>query len=127
MGLVIRIYDIASPNDFTVSIKKGDTAYPLDSGYYPCGDTVYSGGTEMITISGYTIPPGSKYTAILFDSQYWIKITDTVTDRYIIENIKTDNQSAFGCGCTPPIILSLDCDITTYDCELDLTAQFVSY
>jgi len=128
MGLVIRIYDIVSPNDFTVSIKKGDTAYPLDSGYYPCGDDVYSGGTEMITISGYTIPPGSKETLLLFDTQYWVKIVDTVTDRYIIENIKINNQAAFGdCDCTPPLIISLDCDLTSLDCELELTAEFVGF
>ena len=124
MGLVIRIYDIASPNDFTVAIKKGDTAYPLESGYYPCGDTIYSGGTELITISGYTV--GSTYTTLEFDTQYWIKLIDTDTNRYIIENIKTNNEVAFAeCNCTPPLITSLECDIDNLDCDLQLEATLV--
>jgi len=125
MGLVIRIYDIASPNDFTVSIKKGDTAYPLDSGYYPCGS--YSGGTDLITISGYTIPPGTKYTILQFDTQYWLKLVDTDTNRYIIENIKINHQAAYAdCNCTPPIITSLECDVGDLDCDLELNATFIS-
>ena len=123
MGVVIRIYDIASPNDFTVSIKMGDTAYPLDSGYYSCGGT-YSGGTELITISGYTV--GSTYTTLEFNTQYWVKLVDTVTNRYVIENIKINHQSAFApCDCTPPLITGLDCNINELDCELELEATFV--
>jgi len=122
MGLVIRIHDIASPNDFTVSIKKGDTAYPLDSGYYLCGS--YAGGTDLVNISGYTA--GSTYTTLEFDTQYWIKLIDTDTNRYIIENIKTNNEVAFAeCNCTPPLITSLECDIDNLDCDLQLEATLV--
>ena len=126
MGIVIRIYDIASPNDFTVSIKRGDTAYPLDSGFNPCGGT-YSGGTEQISISGYTVSPGTKYTSLQFDTQYWLKLVDTVTDRYIIENIKINNQIAYAdCDCSPPLIVSVECYLDELNCDLELTAAYVS-
>lgn len=108
MGLVIRIYDINSPNDFKVSIKKGDTAYPLDSGYIEY-DTIYSGGTTQIELTNITYPSG-KTENFDFNTQYWIKITDITTDRYIIENIYLHDQIAFSdCQCSPPIILSAEC------------------
>jgi len=107
MGLVIRIYDISSPNDFKLSIKKGVTAYPLDSGYLEY-DEIYSGGTTQIELTTY----GETTDILEFNTQYWIKIVDLVTNRYIIENIYLHDQIAFeGCECAPPIILTAECFI----------------
>lgn len=125
MGLVVRLYGIVSPNPFKVSIKKGDLPYPLDNGYEEYS-TTYSGGTTQIELAYYRIvPPGLKTEGFLFNQQYWVKITDLVTDRYIIENIYTNDQIAFECSCTPPLILSVECFLGDLDCNLTLTAEYV--
>ena len=125
MGLVIRLHGIVSPNSFKVSIKKGDSPYPLDSGYYD-QYTTYSGGTTQIELTYYRIvPPGLKTEGFSFNKQYWVKITDLVTGRYIIENIYTNDQIAYDCMCTPPLILSLECFLGELDCDLELTAVYV--
>lgn len=117
MGLVIRLYGIVSPNDFTVSIKAGATPYPLNSGYVQYNGT-YLGGTTQIEISGRTFS---------FNTQYWVKITDTITHRYIIENVFAHDQSAFAdCMCQAPTILTADCYLDELDCDLTLTAVVVT-
>lgn len=114
MGLTIRLYGIVSPHDFTVAIKSGSTPYPLSSGYVNYGG-IYSGGTTQIEITGSTFS---------FNTQYWVKITDVVTKRYIIENIFVNNQVAYvDCMCDAPVILSADCYIDELDCDLVLVAQ----
>jgi hypothetical protein len=92
MSLVIKLKNIVSPNPFTVSYKSGITPYPLDSGFTSYGGT-YSAGTTFVNISGVTIN---------FNITYWFKITDTVTNRYIIENIETNDPIAYTNCCPQP-------------------------
>lgn len=78
MGLTIRLHNITSPNNFTLYYKSGQTIGDLVAGFTQYGGT-YPGGTTQINISGATID---------FNIQYWIKLIDSVTNTYIIENIK---------------------------------------
>lgn len=117
MGLIVRLYGIVSPHDFTVSIKSGVTPYPLNSGFVQYNGT-YPGGTTQIEISGRTFN---------FDTQYWVKITDEVTNRYIIENVYLHNQAAYiDCVCDPPEILTVECYLDELDCDLTLTAAVIA-
>jgi hypothetical protein len=116
-GIVIRLYGIVSPHNFRVSIKKGETAYPLTTGYVTYNG-IYSGGTSQIEITGRTFN---------FNTQYWVKLTDVVTGRYIIENVYIHDKIAYSeCNCTAPVILSLKCYTDDLDCELSLSAIYVS-
>ncbi len=103
MGLVIKLNNIISPNAFTVSYKTGPNPYPLDSGFTSFGGT-YSAGTTLVVVSGITIN---------FNSTYWFKITDTVTNRYIIENIETNDPIAYTTCCEVPTGISAVCVIPT--------------
>lgn len=97
MSLVIKLKNIVSPNPFTVSYKSGLTPYPLDSGFTAYGST-YSAGTTFVNISGVTLN---------FNSTYWFKITDTVTNRYIIENIETNDPIAYMSCCPIPVATAI--------------------
>jgi len=116
-GVVLRLYGIVSPHNFRVSIKQGETAYPLASGYVNYNG-IYSGGTTQIEITGRTFN---------FNTQYWVKLTDVVTGRYIIENVYINDKIAWAdCNCTAPLILSVECYTDELDCGLSLSAVFVS-
>jgi len=116
-GVVLRLYGIVSPHNFRVSIKQGGTAYPLTSGYVNYNG-IYSGGTTQIEITGRTFN---------FNTQYWVKLTDVVTGRYIIENVYINDKIAWAdCNCTAPLILSVNCYLDDLDCGLALSAVFVS-
>ncbi len=99
MSLVIKLKNIVSPNPFTVSYKSGITPYPLDSGFTSYGGT-YSAGTTFVNISGVTLN---------FNTTYWFKITDTVTNRYIIENIETNDPIAYTNCCPQPEDINAVC------------------
>jgi hypothetical protein len=91
MGLNIRLYNINVQNTFTVSFKSGLT---LGSPY--TGFTFYNTyppRTTDITISD---------PSITYGTQYWVKIFDTVTERYIIENIFTHEECYFSCVYPTP-------------------------
>lgn len=103
MGLVIKLNNIISPNAFTVSYKTGPNPYPLDSGFTSFGGT-YSAGTTLVVVSGITIN---------FNSTYWFKITDTTTNRYIIENVETNDPIAYTTCCEVPTGISAVCVIPT--------------
>lgn len=85
MGLIIRLHNITAPNDFKVEYKNLSAPYPLDSGYIEYG--TFSGGTTQIEM----------YSDVswAFNTIYWIKITDLVTNRYIIKSIYTNDETAF--------------------------------
>ncbi len=97
MGLVIKLNNIISPNAFTVSYKTGPNPYPLDSGFTSYGGT-YSAGTTLVVVSGITIN---------FNSSYWFKITDNVTNRYIIENVETNDPIAYMSCCPIPVATAI--------------------
>lgn len=85
MGLNVKLYNIISDGSYSVRYKSGDYPYPetIDSTF-----TFYGSGLTdaSITISGLT-----------FDTQYWIKMTDETTGRYIIKNIYSHDSKAFPC------------------------------
>jgi len=78
MALELRLNNIQSPNDFTLYYKSGPTVGSLTNGFTQYGGT-YAGGTSTITITG---------ASFSFDTVYWIKLLDSVTGRYIVENLK---------------------------------------
>lgn len=95
MSVKVRLFNIESPNDFIISIKAGNSPYPLDSGYYQYGG-VYQG-----TITSEVIIDNFSFN---YNRQYWIKLTDQKTNRHIIENIYIHDFIAyFDCvmGGTP--------------------------
>ena len=85
MGLNVKIYNIVSDGSFSIRYKSGESPYPetVDSSF-----TLLNTGLTVnnITISG-----------LSFDTQYWIKMTDETTGRYIIKNIYTHDSKAFPC------------------------------
>ena len=85
MGLNVRLYNITNDGNYSIRYKSGDSPYPEtnDSTF-----TLYNTGltATTITISG-----------LSFDTQYWIKMTDQTTGRYIIKNIYTHDSKAFPC------------------------------
>lgn len=95
--LNIKIVNIYSPKDFTLSYKKGNVFGSYTS--YPNPDDVngvFTGGISGITITGITFD--------YFD-QYWFKIQEYNTGRtdnpYIIENINTHSLEYFTSNCPP--------------------------
>ena len=91
MGLNIRLYNIKVSNTFTVSYKSGLTLGNPMSGFVLYN--TYPSRTTDITISD---------PSITYGTQYWIKIYDTVTKRYIIENIFTHESCYFDCTTPTP-------------------------
>lgn len=89
MGLNIRVHNITCPNSFTLSYRISATPgneSVISTGYTQYGGTYVSSNTrdynaDPIVISGSTFDN-------IFDQTVWIKIKDSVTDGYIIENIK---------------------------------------
>lgn len=83
-NLIVRIKNITCAHGFSVSYKTGNVPYPLDSGFST--PTNYSVGTSTVLLQN-----------LQFDTQYWVKITDLTTNRYIIENIYTNDSKTFSC------------------------------
>lgn len=85
MGLNIKLYNIVSDGSYTIRYKTGNYPYPetIDSTF-----TFYGSG---LTDSSIVI------TGLTFDTQYWIKMTDEITGRYIIKNIYSHDSKAFPC------------------------------
>jgi hypothetical protein len=94
MGLAIKLYNISQKNEYTISYKEGDTPYPIDSGYTHINR--YQPSTTQIVLSS---------VMFSFDTKYWIKITDTKTQKFIIKSIYMNDAIAFQeCGAS--------CDLT---------------
>lgn len=102
MGLVIRLYNIVSPNSYTISVKEGDTPYPLNSGYTNVTGSMV-GDVFTITSQHYK-----------FNTQYWVKLLDTITGRYIIENIYENDPIAYMDCCPQPEGMTLLCQHDVY-------------
>lgn len=94
MGLNVRIYDIVSDGPYSIRYKSGANPYPE---YDNTTFTLYGTGLTATTI---------ELTGLTFDTQYWIKMTDETTGRYIIKNIYTHDSKAFPCYDT--ICFSVD-------------------
>jgi hypothetical protein len=96
MGLNVRIYNISSPNPFTLSYKSGDTPGDVSSGF-----TNYGGTYQSSLVRDYYNNP-IIVTGLTFDTHYWIKIVDTVTNNYIIEDIYTNVKEFYKCFVITP-------------------------
>jgi hypothetical protein len=96
MGVSIRLINIS-----------GSTSYSVAYSTSPYGSftTALTGTTSTATISG---------APFEFDTQYYIKLTDLVTNRYIIENIYIHDSKAYpfydtidfdlSASCVPPAV-----------------------
>lgn len=96
MGLHIRLHNINCPNPFEVSYRIAPT--PGDETVISTGYTQYGSTYDSSNVRNYYDNPiilsGSTFDDIFFET-VWIKIQDTVTDGYIIENIKIHSESYY--------------------------------
>lgn len=103
MGLHIRVYDINCPNPFELSYRiaptpGNETIISSSTGYTQYGGT-YPSSSDRNYYTNPIILTGATFDDIFFET-VWIKIKDTVTDGYIIENIKIHSESYYD-PCTP--------------------------
>lgn len=110
MGLKVEIKNIQTNNDFQVFYKVGET--PGSFSDQSSGDwgTQYSGGTSIngvfdSTVSGITIDlideniVSEPYSETLYGKQFWFKLIDTITGRYIIENVIVHQKIFYDTKC----------------------------
>lgn len=91
MSLYIRLYNIVSPNNFSVYYKSSENLGNVNSDFTFYGS--YSGTTTGLTISD---------SELTLNTKYWIKIIDDVTGKYIIENIYTHESCFYDCFDVTP-------------------------
>jgi hypothetical protein len=105
MGLNVRLYNIVSDGPYTLRYKTGASPYPetTDSTF-----TLFNTGltSNEVTISG-----------LSFNTQYWVKMTDQTTGRYIIKNIYTHGSNAYPCYNT----MCFDVDANCTGSYIDVT------
>jgi hypothetical protein len=99
MGLNVRIYNIISNGNYTIRYKSGNNPYPVETNSTFTLLGSYTPSTTEVTISGLT-----------FDTQYWIKMTDNTTGRYIVQNIFTHDSKAFPCYDTICFSIDVTCE-----------------
>ena len=130
MGLNVRIYDIVSDGPYSIRYKSGANPYPE---YDDTTFTLYGTGLNATSI---------ELTGLTFDTQYWIKMTDQTTGRYIIKNIYTHDSKSFPCydtmcfdvdvtceeepttGQVQINVTSDDCSVGTIDVRVNGTSQY---
>ena len=114
MGLVVRIYNIKSPNNFDLSVGLSpygpfDPLGSFDSSNVRDYNTnpIYIGNNEPEVVDGN--PPSSDIIEypLEFDTEYWFKLEDQInvinfckgdnTPRYIVENIFIHDSKTFEC------------------------------
>jgi len=91
MGLKIRLFNIISSNTYTLRYKSGASAWPE---YDDTTFTLYNTGLTSSTI---------EIDNLMFNTQYWFKIIDEISNRYIIKNINTHSSESFPCYDLVPI------------------------
>jgi hypothetical protein len=99
MGLNIRINGITSPNRFKLYFKTGPSAG--NESVIATGYTQYTGGAdisgeiyESSTVRNYSTNP-IIFTGATYNTRYWFKILDTVTNKYTIEGIYTNDAEVY--------------------------------
>ena len=99
MGLNVRIYNIVSDGNYILRYKSGDNPYPVetDSSFTTVG--TYTTSTTTVEIED-----------LEFDTQYWIKMTDVTTGRYIVKNIYVHDSKAYPCYDTMCFNVEVICD-----------------
>jgi len=85
MGLNIKLCNIVSTNPYSVRYKSGSNPYPEDDN---TSFVLFNTGLTATTIT---------ITGLSVNTQYWIKLTDDVTNRYIIKNLYSHDGKAFPC------------------------------
>jgi hypothetical protein len=97
MGLNVKILNIVYETTYSLRYKSGDYPYPenIDSTFILFG--------TGLTNSSVTL------TGLSFDTQYWIKMTDDSSGRYIIKNIYTHDSKAYPCYDTLCFDVEVDC------------------
>jgi len=98
MGLNVRLYNIINDGTYSIRYKSGDSPYPETNN---STFTLYATG---LTLTAVTI------TNLSFNTQYWVKMTDDTTGRYIIKNIYTHDSKAFPCYDTLCFSVEVQCD-----------------
>ncbi len=97
MGLNVKLYDIINDGPYSIRYKTGTNPYPeYDNTTY----TLY--GTGLTN-------PSIILTGMSFNTQYWVKIIDETTNRYIVKNIYTNDSKAFPCYDTICFDTEFDC------------------
>ena len=134
MGLIVRVFDIVSPNDFDLSIGLSpygpftkldgpgpDNSWPNSTDRDYRTEPIYIGDNEPEVING--VPPSSEviFYDLEFDTEFWLKMEDKVnvidicgdnqTPRYIVENIYIHDSKTFECYDKINFSVSYECVI----------------
>lgn len=132
MGLIVRVFDIVSPNDFDLSIGLSpygpftklngpniDNSWPNSTDRDYRTNPIYIGDNEPEVING--VPPSSDvmFYDLEFDTEFWLKMEDKVnvidvckdnqTPRYIVENIYIHDSKTFECYDKIKFSVSYEC------------------
>ena len=132
MGLIVRVFDIVSPNDFDLSIglspygpftkldgPRPDNSWPNSTDRDYRTEPIYIGDNEPEVVNG--IPPSSEviFYDLEFDTEFWLKMEDKVnvidvcednqTPRYIVENIYIHDSKTFECYDKIKFSVSYEC------------------
>lgn len=100
MGLNVRLYNIVSDGPYSIRYKSGANPWPE---YDNTTFTLHASGLTSSTV---------EITGLTFDTQYWFKMTDQTTGRYIIKNIYTHDSKAFSCYDTICFSVDVVCNVT---------------
>lgn len=103
MGLNVRLYNIVSDGPYTLRYKTGTSPYPETT---DLTFTLFNTGltSNEVTFSG-----------LSFNTQYWVKMTDETTGRYIIKNIYTHDTNAYPCYNTMCFDVDANCTGSYFD------------
>ena len=100
MGLNVKLYNITNDGPYSIRYKSGTNPYPEhDNTSY----TLY--GTGLTN-------PSIILTGMSFDTQYWVKMTDETTNRYIVKNIYTNDSKTYPCYDTICFDIQVVCDVS---------------
>lgn len=100
MGLNVKLYNITNDGPYSIRYKSGANPYPetIDTTF-----TLYGTGFTAINLI---------ITGLTFDTQYWFKMTDEITGRYIIKNIYTNDSKTYPCYDTLCFDVEVNCDVS---------------
>ena len=100
MGLNVKLYNITNDGPYSIRYKSGPNPYPEhDNTSY----TLY--GTGLTN-------PSIILTGMSFDTQYWVKMTDETTNRYIVKNVHTNDSKTYPCYDTICFDTEVVCNVS---------------
>jgi hypothetical protein len=97
MSLKVKLYNIINDGPYSIRYKTGTNPYPE-----------YDNTTYTLYGTGLT-DPSVILTGLSFNTQYWVKMIDETTNRYIVKNINTNDSKAFPCYDTICFDTEFDC------------------